>query len=174
MTKNKKNLTWKLKEQPSGHVVAELVAAGVLKPEEARDILFGNSENDKDKIEALEKLVEFLQGLVTDLSKNRSGTTFIPYTQTVYIDRGARPYWDKYWMNTNKILCKAGIDMQSSTLTTSGTGGTINATSIANSSSIKSATYANADYSGFTSGSMNVNEGKNAITLSVSKNDIIS
>lgn len=119
MTKNtKKNLTWKLKEQPSGHVVAELVTSGVLKPDEAREILFGNSENDKEKIKALEELVKFLEGLVTELSKNRNTTTFVPYNRTVYIDTPTKPYWDKYWMNTHTVLCNAGVDVQSATLTT--------------------------------------------------------
>ena len=109
--KTTKNLTWKLDKLPTASELSDLVDSGVITKEEARDIMFGNPESDKDKVEALEKLVEFLQGLVTDLSKNR--TTFVPYERTVYVDRRIRPYWDNYWLKTDKVLSQNGFSLSS-------------------------------------------------------------
>ena len=121
-TKNtNKNLTWKLSELPSAGEIASLVDSGVITKEEARDIMFGNPESDKEKIEALEKLVDFLQGLIKDLTKNKQ--TFIPYERTVYIDRHIRPYWDRYWGSTERVLCNSGLAVSGRTtgsLTTTG------------------------------------------------------
>lgn len=103
MTKEeKRNLTWKLKELPTASELADLVDAGILKPEEAREMVVGTKQHDKDKIVALEKMVEFLQGVVTELSKNRP--TYTPIQKTVYIDRAVRPYWNQLWMNTANAL----------------------------------------------------------------------
>lgn len=121
--KMKKNLTWKLKELPTASELADLVDSEVITTEEAREIVFGNSENDKEVIKTLQDQIEFLQDLVKEMSRNRT-TTYIPtITREITV---TRPYWDKYWMSTNKVLGDAGY-----TLTTSGsvnsTSGTINA-----------------------------------------------
>lgn len=113
MTKNeKRNLTWKLKDMPSAGELANLVNSEVITRDEAREIMFGNADDDKAKIEALEKMVEFLQGLVENLSKNKT-TTYIPYERTVYIDRTVRPYWDRYWSGTEKVLVNNGMTLTS-------------------------------------------------------------
>lgn len=105
MKKNEeqRNLTWKLGALPTAGELAELVDSGVISKDEARDIMFGNPESDKEKIEALEKLVDFLQGLVKDLTKSNK-QTFVPYERTIYVDRAIRPYFDRYWMSTSKKL----------------------------------------------------------------------
>lgn len=105
----KKNLTWKLKDLPSAGEIADLVKSGIIDKDEAREIVFGTVENDKEKIEALEKMITFLQGLVEELAKNKGGTTFVPYTQTVYIDKPIRRYWEPLWTNTTKVLSNSGL-----------------------------------------------------------------
>lgn len=116
----KKNLTWKLKEMPTGGELAELVDTGVISKEEAREIMFGSPENDKEKIEALEKLVDFLQDLVKEMSKNKSDPVYIPYVKT--LEYRPTPYWDKYWMNTEKVLCESGLNVSTTTTTKNGMG----------------------------------------------------
>lgn len=123
----KKNLTWKLTELPTAGELADLVDSGVISKEEAREIMFGTAENDKEKIKALEEMIEFLQGVVRDLSKNRSthtviSTPYVPFTHTFHYSD--RPYWGQLWMNTNKVLCDAGYNVSSSILSTAG-GSTI-------------------------------------------------
>lgn len=131
-TKNtNKNLTWKLSELPSAGEIASLVDSEVITKEEARDIMFGNPESDKEKLEALEKLVDFLQGLIKDLTKNK--VAIMPYERTVYIDRHIRPYWDRYWGSTEKVLCNSGLTVSGRTtgsLTTTARSVTLASTSV--------------------------------------------
>lgn len=116
--KTKKNITWKLKDLPTAGELADLVNNNILTKEEAREIVLGSVDNDKERIKALESLVDFLQGLVTNLS-NKNTTTYIPYHRSVYIDSPTRPYWDKYWLKTDKIMCEAGLNISSYTPTNS-------------------------------------------------------
>jgi hypothetical protein len=156
MTKNmKKNLTWKLNELPNAGELADLVDSGVISKEEARDIMFGNAESDKDKIEALEKLVEFLQGLVKDLTKNKQ--TFVPFERTIYVDRSIRPYFDRYWMSTSKKLGSQGWTL------TANNAGTM--------STSTSAFYAN---TGSSPVAMTSSNAQDAIKLSVSMDSSVS
>jgi len=113
MKTEKKNITWKLKEAPTAEGLAKLVEQGVLKAEEAREMVAGSAESDKEKIKALEEMVAFLQGLVENLSKQRS-TTYLPYERTVYVDRTTRPYWDRIWAGTEKVLVANGMEYSSS------------------------------------------------------------
>lgn len=61
-------LQWKLKKLPTGDEVAKLVEQGIISKEEARTILF-QQVNQNEKVKALEEQVEFLRGVVKDLSK---------------------------------------------------------------------------------------------------------
>lgn len=169
MTKNKtkKNLTWKLKDLPTASELADLVRADVIKPDEAREIVFGSAENDKEKIKALEELIEFLQDLTKELSKNRT-TTFIPWSRTVYID-GSQPYWDKYWMRTEKILCDAGLSVGKSDLTVASGVNSLKLNGSGNA--IKSKPLYSGDVAQL-GGSMAVdNTHRQAMTMTVSYND---
>lgn len=151
----KKNLTWKLNDLPTAGHLADLVKSEVISKDEAREIMFGNTENDKDKIEALEKLVEFLQGLVKDLTKNKQ--TFVPYERTIYVDRSIRPYFDRYWLSTSKALGSNGV--------------TFNANNSGTVSSTTQAFYATTDSKPVSMSSSNTAD---AVTLSVNKEDTIS
>lgn len=120
MTKTKKNLTWKLKELPTASELADLVDSEVITTDEAREIVFGTAENDKEKIKALEEQLDFLRDLVKELAQKRQ-TTFIPYSRTI------RYYNEPYWAKTNEVLCDAGLTMSTSessrlTMTTGGIG----------------------------------------------------
>lgn len=107
MTKEeKRNLTWKLGELPTAGELAELVEADVISKEEAREIMFGAVDNDKEKIQALEEQVDFLRSLVTDLSK-RSTTVIRDWTY----DRPVRWYNTKYWDNTSTFLASNGMQV---------------------------------------------------------------
>ena len=55
-----KKLTWKFKELPTASEVAQLVETGVIKPKEARDILFKEEVKQSDEVEALKDSVKHL------------------------------------------------------------------------------------------------------------------
>lgn len=153
--KDERNLTWKLGTLPSAGELSDLVDSGVITKDEARDIMFGNPESDKEKIEALEKLVDFLQGLVKDLTKNKQ--TFVPYERTIYVDRNIRPYFDRYWLSTSKALGSSGV--------------TFNAANSGTVSSTSTAFYAS---SGSQPVSMTSSSHADAIKLSVNKENTVS
>lgn len=117
MKNMKKNLTWKLKEMPTGGELADLVETGVITKEEAREIMFGTTENDKEKIKALEEQLEFLRSLVTELSKNRT-VSHITWSYPNPI----RYYNSVYWDKTNTVLCNAGMNLESFSTTSGGSG----------------------------------------------------
>lgn len=127
MKKNEeRNLTWKLGELPTAGELADLVDAEVITKEEAREIMFGSPESDKEVIKTLQEQITFLQDLVKELSKSR--TTYIPtFTREVRVT----PYFEKYWMNTNKVLGYAGYTLTTATGTGSKTftAGSISGTS---------------------------------------------
>lgn len=90
----KKELKWRLRELPSGGEVAQLVEQEVITKEEAKDLLFNESKSNDD-VEQLKKQIDFLEGLVKELSKNR--------TQTVYVDR----YIDRWVQRLPNVWCNA-------------------------------------------------------------------
>lgn len=97
-----KQLVWKLAEKPSGHVVAELVANGVIDKEEARSILFRETKQS-DEVEALKEMVKTLQEMVKNLLARPNGVQIVPYTQVVEVPQRMQPYWDKVWMGSSTL-----------------------------------------------------------------------
>lgn len=114
--KNEKTLNWRLSELPTAGEVAELVDSEVITIEEAREILFSEASSSDEKVRALEEQLEYLRGLVETLSKNRSTTTYVPWTYTRTINTPSI-----YWADTNKILASSFGSI--STATTSGSNG---------------------------------------------------
>jgi polyhydroxyalkanoate synthesis regulator phasin len=90
---DEKKLVWKLQEKPSGHVVAELVAQGVIDKEEARSILFREEVKRSDEVEALEEMVKTLSEMVKELMSRQNTVTLVPYTKVVTVPRRYEPYW---------------------------------------------------------------------------------
>ena len=121
-TQEEKQLVWKLQEKPSGHVVAELVAQGVIDKEEARQILFREEVKQSDEVVALKEMVNTLSEMVKDLMSRKSNVTLVPYEKVVTIPRRFEPYW------INAVGGTGGITMSS----TSGTGGSTTYTLSAN------------------------------------------
>lgn len=156
MTKEeKRNLSWKLGEFPTASELADLVEIGVISKEEAREMMFGSAENDKEKIQALEEQVEFLRDLVETLSKNKTQTIIRDWTY----DRPVRWYHTPYWRDTVTFMNNAGYKLSDNTAIGSTTG-TVNG--------IATSTTA-------TSGYMRVMDDKdnaNNVTLSVNTTDI--
>lgn len=83
MTKDQKELKWRLRELPDAQGVAQLVEAKVLKPEEAREILL-KEEGQQDVLEDLKKEVQLLKEVVAELTRNRPITVGIPQTWATY------------------------------------------------------------------------------------------
>lgn len=88
-----KQLVWKLAEKPSGHVVAELAAQGVIDKEEARSILFREEVKQSDEVVALKQMVSTLSEMVQELMNRPRGVQFVPYTKVVEVPRRYQPYW---------------------------------------------------------------------------------
>jgi polyhydroxyalkanoate synthesis regulator phasin len=110
---DEKQLVWKLAEKPSGHVVAELVAQGVITKEEARSILFREEVKQSDEVVALKELVNTLSEMVQELMNRPRDVQFVPYTKVIEVPRRHQPYW------INAVGNTSGITMSS----TSGTSG---------------------------------------------------
>jgi hypothetical protein len=124
MTKDKK-IAWRLKELPTGGEVAELVEAGVLTKDEAREIIIKETDkqDDSELIEALKKQIKFLEDLVKEQARNNT---------PVVIDR-----WVRHYDYTPRLIyANSGMMSTSGTTTlTSGmntvNGGSMNLTSYA-------------------------------------------
>lgn len=67
-----KKLNWKLKQLPTASEVADLVHNKIITAEEAKQMLFTESDDKDPTMSELKRQIEFLEGLVTELSKNRS------------------------------------------------------------------------------------------------------
>ena len=111
MTKNQE-LRWRLKEAPTFSDVERAIELKIITKEEARDLLFSN-QNQNDKVKDLEKEVDFLKGVVEELSKNRNWTTVYKYVEKY----PHRPYW---WDNV--VLCLADATTNTMTLAASDSG----------------------------------------------------
>lgn len=106
MTKNnadkkedKKILTWKLQKLPTVDEVRDLAGAGIILPEEARQLLFKEEtpKTDADRIDALETMVKTLQEIIA----SRHNIVTVPYVKTIEVSPRQRPYWNEVWMSTN-------------------------------------------------------------------------
>lgn len=92
-----KNLTWRLKELPTGDDVATLVEQKVITKEEARDLLFSKTkQEDKPTIEALKKQIEFLEGLVRELANNGGNTTYVYKYVDTWTPKLPYVVWNSY------------------------------------------------------------------------------
>jgi hypothetical protein len=103
---------WRLKESPTTTDVLELVNAGLITKEEAKDILFTQqTEEDRDK-KSLQSEIKFLRELVERLSNQ---------TKTVEIIREIqKPYQQWGWYRPYEIWCGTTYVGTAST-TTNGT-----------------------------------------------------
>lgn len=119
MKMTKKDLVWRLKERPSVSEISSLVADKIITQEEARSLLFNENStlDDSEKLKALQKQIEFLEGLVKELSKNQHITT-VPVYIDRYIERW-RPTYNPIWLSVGSSLAGSGkITATSSTNTT--------------------------------------------------------
>jgi hypothetical protein len=125
---------WRLKDQPKTSDVLELLHAGLVTKEEAKDIIFTQqTEEDRDK-KSLQSEIKFLRELVEKLS-DRSKTVEIvreiqkPYYQWAWY----KPY--EVWCGTNTLTAgyNDGTALTYGTTTTTGganiyttSGGSVN------------------------------------------------
>lgn len=110
-------LFWRLSGLPTALEVRDLVTAGIITPEEAKDILFNTKEakDSDDELKALKEQVEFLQGLIKTLSNRGNSVTYVPYK---YEFTTPTPYW----ISTTKNL--PGTILATMTTTSMGGGRT--------------------------------------------------
>lgn len=110
---DEKKLVWKLQEKPSGHVVAELVANGVIDKEEARSILFREEVKQSDEVVALKEMVNTLQEMVKDLLQRQP----TQITKVIEVPTRYVPYWNKVMLGGGSY---GGVISASSTSGSSG------------------------------------------------------
>jgi hypothetical protein len=84
-----KNLKWRLKTPPTAEAVRDLVDAGVLSKDEAREILFTTEDETVEDTTALKSEINFLRELVEKLS---SKTNYYPQVWTTIDTRPFRSY----------------------------------------------------------------------------------
>lgn len=85
MTK-KEVLKWRLGNLPTVEELRELVKDKIITNEEARDILFNKESEEEADVKALKKQIDFLEGLVKELSKQQHFTTIPLYIER-YIEK---------------------------------------------------------------------------------------
>lgn len=72
-----KKLNWRLKTLPTADEVASLVEQKVITANEAKDLLFTESDDKDPTVSELKRQIEFLEGLVTELSKKPRDSAYI-------------------------------------------------------------------------------------------------
>lgn len=96
-------LNWRLKDLPTADEIASLVEQEVITKEEAREMLFKDKDELKvdEKVKSLKEQIEFLEGVVDRLTKNRSSWTwtYTPSYPTIYWNT-AKPLYQTLGMST--------------------------------------------------------------------------
>ena len=92
-----KKLIWRLKEQPTSESLRELVSAGLLSKDEAREVLFSTNEEIERDAKSLEAEIKFLRELVDKLAKNQTASV----VETIrYIEKPYQSYpWHNQYIN---------------------------------------------------------------------------
>ena len=94
-----KKLVWRLKEQPTADSLRELVRDKLLTNEEAREILFNETEETARDMKSLESEIKFLRELVEKLSNGRQ-SKIIEIIKTVHA-----PYYQQQWYQPYQTWC---------------------------------------------------------------------
>ena len=94
----KKQIIWRLKEQPTSESLQRLVASGILTKDEAREVLFSSEEREDRDIKSLQSEIEFLRKLVDKLADS---SDIIAEIKTIEV-----PIYRQYpWWKPYKIWC---------------------------------------------------------------------
>jgi hypothetical protein len=121
-----KKITWRLANRPTPDEVKTLHEAGLLTKDEAREILFTETDEKERDVKSLESEIKFLRELVEKLS-NGSQSRIIEIIKTVQV-----PYIQQPWYYPYTVWC-GGITGGSAGITNAVyTGGNANYTSIGN------------------------------------------
>jgi len=93
-----KKIIWRLKEQPTSKMLQELVSSGILNKNEAREILFNETEESERSIESLKQEIKFLRELIEKLANNQRVVEVIKEIRHTYDYPWCRPYytWTDY------------------------------------------------------------------------------
>lgn len=123
LMKNTK-LVWRLKEQPTTDALKELVVAGLLTKDEARQILFSSeSEEERDK-KSLEMEIKFLKELVEKLSSRSQIVEVIKEIKVPYYTyTWAQPYFNWATPTLGSSISNAVYASNGNTLTAATTNG---------------------------------------------------
>lgn len=110
-------IIWRLANRPTPEEIVELLTAGILTKDEAREILFNlETDEDRDK-KSLQTEIEFLRKLVEKLSTNKQ--VIIETIREVQ-----KPYYQQPWYQPYTTWCSNTADTQTNAIytSTSGTG----------------------------------------------------
>jgi hypothetical protein len=84
-----KKIIWRLGEKPTTKSLQELVSTGILTKDEARQVLFNETEESERTIESYQQEIKFLRELIEKLSNK---TQIIEVIKEVY-----KPYYGYQW-----------------------------------------------------------------------------
>ena len=107
-----KKLSWRLSKLPTPDEVRELVKDQIITQEEAREILFSDS-GDERTAESLKAEIKFLRDLVDRLSKDR--TVVVEKIREVIPSYKRWPWYEPYWTYTSAVAQDSNIYLSTST-----------------------------------------------------------
>jgi asparagine synthetase B (glutamine-hydrolysing) len=108
----KTKIIWRLANRPTSEEIVELLTAGILTKEEAREILFNlETEEDRDS-KSLQTEIEFLRKLVEKLSTNKQ--VIVETIREVH-----KPYYQQPWYQPYTTWCTATADSGNASYTVS-------------------------------------------------------
>lgn len=88
-------IKWRLANRPTPNEITDLLKAGILNKDEAREILFSlETDEDRDK-DSLKEEIKFLRALVEKLGTASQIITYIPQLLTPY---QKYPFYQPYYM----------------------------------------------------------------------------
>lgn len=89
-----KKLVWRLEKRPTPDELTTLVEAGILKKEEAHEILFREEEQNERDVKSLESEIQFLRELVEKLS---SRSRIVETIKEIHVPYRQYPWYGPYW-----------------------------------------------------------------------------
>lgn len=122
-----KKLKWRLTKLPTSEEVNTLVLSKIISQEEARDILFTETDEKEKSVSDLEVEVKFLKELIEKLGNRTQIIENIRYIE--------KPYYVQPWYQPYQVWCSSGNQNQLS----AGTSGTMYLSSNASSGNVENA-----------------------------------
>lgn len=104
-----KKIIWRLSEKPSTESLQKLVSSGILTKDEARTILFNETDESERSVESYQQEIKFLRDIIEALSKKDKVVEIIKEYHDIYpylTYRWYQPYYGwTTWGNATTNVC---------------------------------------------------------------------